>query len=81
MREIRLQFVQGLAPWSARALELRLGGDPGLLLLFAGDYAPPAGGHVVLGFGGATEAVELPRDLVLDAQLTPPSVDARLAQG
>ncbi|MFC4659069.1 hypothetical protein ACFO0O_10075 [Cobetia amphilecti] len=81
MKEIRLQFVQGLAPWSARALELRLGGDPGLLLLFAGDYAPPAGGNVVLGFGGATEAVELPRDLALDAQLTPPSVDARLAQG
>ncbi|NVN56949.1 hypothetical protein FLM52_14485 [bacterium Scap17] len=81
MREIRLQFVQGLAPWSARALELRLGGDPGLLLLFAGDYVPPAGGNVVLGFGGATEAVELPRELVLDAQLTPPSVDARLAQG
>ncbi|MDO6786041.1 hypothetical protein Q4589_00405 [Cobetia marina] len=52
-----------------------------MLLLFAGDYAPPAGGHVVLGFGGATEAVELPRELVLDAQLTPPSVDARLAQG
>ncbi len=81
MREIRLQFVQGLAPWNARALELRLGGDPGLLLLFAGDYTPPAGGNVVLGFGGATEAVELPRELVLDAQLMPPSVDARLAQG
>lgn len=81
MREIRLQFVQGLAPWNARALELRLGGDPGLLLLFAGEYVPPAGGHVVLGFGGATEAVELPRELVLNARLTPPSLDARLAQG
>lgn len=81
MREIRLQFIQGLAPWNARALELRLGGDPGLLLLFAGDYVPPAGGNVVLGFGGTTEAVELPRELVLDAQLMPPSVDARLAQG
>ncbi|MGY3728005.1 MULTISPECIES: hypothetical protein [Cobetia] len=76
-----MQFVQGLAPWNARALELRLGGDPGLLLLFAGDYAPPAGGNVVLGFGGATEVVELPRELVLDAQLPPPTVDARLAQG
>ncbi|WP_176493340.1 hypothetical protein [Cobetia sp. 5-25-4-2] len=52
-----------------------------MLLLFAGDYTPPAGGNVVLGFGGATEAVELPRELVLDAQLMPPSVDARLAQG
>ncbi|MEL0616663.1 hypothetical protein V6243_07430 [Cobetia marina] len=52
-----------------------------MLLLFAGDYTPPAGGNVVLGFGGATEAVELPRELVLDAYLTPPSLDARLAQG
>ena len=81
MTDTQLQFIQGLKPWDAQDLELRLGGDPGLLLVFAGDYVPPAGSNVVLGFGGVTEPVEQPRTLALDAQLPVPVLDARMSQG
>lgn len=81
MTDTQLQFIQGLKPWNAQDLELRLGGDPGLLLVFAGDYVPPAGSNLVLGFGGATEPVEQPRTLALDAQLPVPVLDARMSQG